>query len=119
MVNEEKAQTRMDSSTQLGEQRATAPAAGESTSTVRNDGGPAYPAFLTESTIFGPVTTQLQRGMSLRDYFAGQALAGMLSSDAHPDIELTTLMDSTEKLAVRACFAYRIADAMLAAREAE
>ena len=46
-------------------------------------------------------------GMSLRDYFAGQALAGMC---ANPD--LTSFLP-----APMACAAYKIADAMLAARK--
>jgi hypothetical protein len=47
-------------------------------------------------------------GMTLRDWFAGQALAGNLASvppDADPDAE------------AMARFSYRVADAMLAARE--
>lgn len=51
-------------------------------------------------------------GMTLRDYFAGQALAGLLSSEAHPrSIGSWTNHDG------RAQHAYRAADAMLAARE--
>lgn len=50
--------------------------------------------------------TMVQPGMTLRDYFAGQALAGML---ACPGVNL-----SEEGYAHSA---YRFADAMLAARE--
>jgi len=48
-------------------------------------------------------------GMTLWDYFAGQALAGIIASDC------------SDKMAVepRAKLAYRIADAMLAEREKE
>jgi hypothetical protein len=48
-----------------------------------------------------------ERGMSLRDYFAGQALVGMW---AHP---------ANERPCNIAAWAYEVADAMLAAREAE
>jgi hypothetical protein len=55
-----------------------------------NDGGPAYPVFSAEAA---------HKGMSLRDYFAGQALAAyrFCESDAAKD-------------------AYRFADAMIAER---
>lgn len=62
-----------------------------------NDGGPAFPViYCTE-------------GMSLRDYFAAQALAGMLQNY------------TTQKFGVgeQTCAqgAYEFADAMLAARK--
>jgi hypothetical protein len=65
-----------------------------------NDGGPAFPAPMN-----GP-DGRTQHGMTLRDYFAGQALAGFC---AVPD-RYNWLCDD-------AAFAYKIADAMLAARE--
>jgi len=63
-----------------------------------NDGGPAFPtATLAQKT---------EGGMTLRDYFAGQALAGFIAA-------------STGQVhcqpAARMC--YHMADAMLAARE--
>lgn len=61
------------------------------------DGGPAFP------TTAGQVV--YSHGMSLRDWFAGQALAGCAVDEAHPN------------LAAQRC--YRFADAMLAAREAQ
>ena len=69
-----------------------------------NDGGPAFPinsAQLDESGAY----TVLKPGMSLRDWFAGQALASM----AHPQ-------DIGEPK-ISATLAYAVADAMLAARE--
>lgn len=57
-----------------------------------NTGGPAFPAGA-------------HFGMTLRDYFAGQALAGMNASEMH-----------AKKMAE---WAYETADAMLAAREAK
>ena len=47
-------------------------------------------------------------GMSLRDYFAGQALAGLCASTDH---------DSAPSKGILADWAYQQADAMLAARE--
>jgi hypothetical protein len=64
-------------------------------STPINDGGPAFPPG-----------DGSENGMSLRDYFAGQALAGAL---ADPTCDLAPIE--------LAKIAYREADAMLAARE--
>ncbi len=61
------------------------------------DGGPAFP-IETTATPYAP-------GMSLRDWFAGQALAGCAVDEAHP------------RMAAQWC--YRIADAMIAARDAQ
>lgn len=69
-----------------------------------NDGGPAFPHFKTNSAT-GYVELCPQGGMTLRDYFAGQALSGML---AH-------LLKSTPS--AFASNAYEIADAMLAAHK--
>lgn len=67
------------------------------TDTTRLDtGGPAFP------TVAGQ--TVYSNGMSLRDYFAGQALAGLLAND------------SETAFGVLACSAYAAADAMLKAR---
>ena len=60
-----------------------------------NDGGPAFPVGLLP-------------GMSLRDYFAGQAMGGQL---ADPDGEIDP------KLIAKWSYAY--ANAMLAEREKE
>ena len=62
-----------------------------------NDGGPAYPAM----TPGGYCTP----GMTLRDWFAGQALAALIASEVNE----TSHGDSED--------AYMYADAMLAARE--
>jgi hypothetical protein len=69
-----------------------------------NDGGPAFP-----SDRFSEL------GMSLRDYFAGQALAGILAdperhgfNELHAECEFTIAED-----------AYILADAMIIWREKE
>jgi hypothetical protein len=66
-----------------------------------NDGGPAFPTVARDGN-----WQPHHDGLSLRDYFAGQALAGLMSDQtikAMPD-------DFAES-------AYLAADAMLAARE--
>lgn len=60
---------------------------------VASDGGPAFPS------------AEFSGGMSLRDWFAGQALAGLLSDPA---------TDATQELFATA--AYLQADAMLQKR---
>jgi hypothetical protein len=62
-------------------------------------GGQAFPTFHIGEVSGTPITTP---GMSLRDYFAGQALCGPLSN--------------IRPAAAAAAIAYEIADAMLAAR---
>lgn len=78
-------------------------------STPINDGGPAFPVPSVAWKEKGEDRVAIgTRGMTLRDYFAGQALAGALGEttcDVSP-IELAKI-------------AYREADAMLAAREAK
>jgi hypothetical protein len=82
----------------------------------RDDGGPAFPAYNKAAHHEGVWHLDGLCGMSLRDYFAGQALAGMLASDAHPDVLVEVIMDTPEKIQHRASFAYRIADALLRER---
>ena len=66
------------------------------------DGGPAFP------TTAGQVV--YSHGMSLRDWFAGQALAGLFSQS-----EIT----NASSVYVVAQIVYRMADAMIAARDAQ
>lgn len=76
-----------------------------------NDGGPAYPVpevQLNEAGCF-PVASP---GMTLRDYFAGQALAGIL---ANPQCSVTAASGNPLHAAV--CRAGMVADAMLSERE--
>ena len=75
-----------------------------------NDGGPAFPAQPIHKFPDGAIISTNQGGMTLRDYFAGQALQGLLSS-----IEPNQLWCG-EDVAVTC---YRTADAMLKAREAK
>ena len=71
-----------------------------------NDGGPAYPVHANHALIDGRVVAVHEQGMSLRDWFAGKALQGIL---ANPDCP--------ERVADAVDSSWRIADAMLRARE--
>ncbi len=92
-------------------------------STPINDGGPAFPQpnHIVDHEAHGRTEARQwmqDSGMSLRDWFAGQALAGMSSSD-----ELWVQMreaGKTQGLKTVEAFAgaaYEFADAMLVARE--
>ena len=75
-----------------------------------NDGGAAFPLppVLSEGGPESYWSQPPQPGMSLRDYFAGQALAGiLLDAGTARQVEDHTIAKS----------AYRLADAMLAERE--
>jgi len=79
-----------------------------------NKGGPAFPGTQYAN---GVQPTGFSQGMTLRDYFAGQAIAGIL---ANPDISAsaTRCNVSTEEFREdTAAAAYAMADAMLKARE--
>lgn len=68
---------------------------------MKKDGGPAFPMLYE-----GLPGEKCTHGMSLRDYFAVQALAGLVSNAAHVH---------TPASAAARC--YELADAMLAERE--
>lgn len=74
----------------------------------KDESGPAFP-LLTQIGV-GPVHIY-QHGMTLRDYFAAQALNGMISSESN-GIDRTKVNKETW-----ARVAYEFAGAMLAARE--
>jgi len=82
-----------------------------------DDGGPAFPVPPPIAETDGVMTQwrHAEGGMTLRDYFAGQALNGIYSSG---DIDLSK--HTTENPTARsqlALLSYRVADAMLAARK--
>ena len=91
------------------------------------DGGPAFPATrLEENPLFDSLSMQPQPrfipveygGMTLRDYFAAQALIGLLSCEPWVrglDSSLTTTPGQFKPYV--AAHAYYMADAMLAERE--
>jgi hypothetical protein len=81
-----------------------------------NDGGPAFPGtlYISGRGNCQPVTfpdgtvewQEMSSGMTLRDYFAGQALAGLLTQPAEDAFEANHF----------ATAAYQMADAMLKER---
>ncbi|WP_343638963.1 hypothetical protein [Roseateles sp.] len=73
-----------------------------------NDGGPAFPNVPDGA---GDKWSDWDKGLSLRDYFAAQALAGIEASQGNSGHFVST----AEKVALRA---YELADAMLKARAA-
>ena len=72
---------------------------------MKRDGGPAFP--LGSGDIRDP------NGMTLRDYFAGQALAGLMTSYA------TAKGSAEDCIRAAAGISYLMADEMLAERERE
>lgn len=73
---------------------------------TKKDGGPAFPFQASEHEA-------LQRGMSLRDWFAGRAMAAMVGNSDH----MVVFAESADPAKDVAVAAYSIADAMLAERE--
>lgn len=69
-------------------------------------GGPAFPVTIT---VLGQTSTS--GGMTLRDYFAAQVLQGAVTDERFDE------HDSLLPINI-ALFCYKIADAMIAAREA-
>jgi hypothetical protein len=98
-----------------------------------NNGGPAFPcawendgdmnATAPNGHVVPPGCTELMHGMTMRDYFAAKALMGLLAEPFSDDAPPTSEYVGGEKLQddlpgdVIARAAYRLADAMLRARE--
>lgn len=77
------------------------------------DGGPAYPGgYMVDEKDRGPVAVYAP-GMSLRDWFAGQAMAAYLS---HPATFCSDPSGLGELLRALSAASYQAADAMLAER---
>ena len=70
---------------------------------MKNDGGPAFPVVALEPPYY------IKEGMTLRDWFAGQALETIIS--------LCQNRDGYWSTTAVACNAYEVADAMIAERE--
>lgn len=79
---------------------------------AKNSGGPAFPVVAEQDVI--------EMGMTLRDYFAAKAMQGELSAMVDPDGKISGLDISIpdESLSRLTKHWFRIADAMLKAREA-
>ena len=76
-----------------------------------NDGGSAFP---TKYDAYNNSPAHCIEGMTLRDYFAGQVLVGLLASEAE-GFTIITEEDKTNEETI-ASIAYKFADAMLKAR---
>ena len=78
-----------------------------------NDGGPAFPGTLRQN-IHGNMEFPTNPGMSLRDYFAAKAMAGMMMEfvkHGYPE------NDTVQELKWMVTASWVIADDMLVARE--
>ena len=77
---------------------------------MKETGGPAFAAAVppTETQVCGIFDGVFQEGMTLRDYFAGCALIGMLASGAN-----------IYEVALNSEMSYRNSDAMLVERAKE
>ena len=81
--------------------------------TLINDGGPAYPVWDSWRDHGEKHVVEADKGMTLRDWFAGQALAGDMANSS----EGCFANEAQQKyLENRATLIWRIADAMIAAR---
>lgn len=70
------------------------------------DGGPAFPT--QPFSVDAHNWSDGSEGMTLRDYFAGQALNGMFAADTY---------ESVMKTELKVRLAYEAADAMIAERD--
>ena len=74
---------------------------------MSNTGGPAFPCDLTA---YDEEVVENFQGMTLRDYFAGKAMQGMISANGDSNGYLEYEEETV------AANAYKLADAMLKAR---
>ncbi len=71
---------------------------------TKDTGGLAFPQYKANATPGGGIHYDMAGGMTLRDWFAGQALAGTINFPNAPDFEMAARQ------------AYAMADAMIAER---
>jgi hypothetical protein len=91
---------------------------------TKNHGGPAFPRPASEdhrqgSQRDGDVHVPDQNGMTLRDYFAAAAMQGLLTGAGviAPEEAVEVFGDAGVHIGSLAIHAFRVADAMLTARE--
>lgn len=80
-----------------------------STLHANNDGGPAFPVHSNHAFFNGRVVAVHEQGMTLRDWFAGQALAHIP--------ELLSANEKNRSVEMIAAWSYEVADAMLKTRK--
>ena len=80
---------------------------------MKNDGGKAFPEIISDKDGTGQYDTYSFGGMTLRDYFAGQAIAGIFSSGKEISSNGVKIHEADQF----AELAYNIADAMLVERD--
>lgn len=83
-----------------------------------NDGGSAFPAV--QHTFHNGDTEYVGGGMSLRDWFAGKSLCGIMSSIGNRLInesDSLTPQEAQRQILSLATICYALSDAMLAERE--
>ena len=82
----------------------------------KNDGGPAFPIQIVDN-----ISNDNKPGMSLRDWFAGQALAGLCANPGGPfqgnGMTGWGFTNCTDVDVTKLCM--EMADSMIAARERE
>ncbi len=83
------------------------------------DGGPAFPRSINETYDRVNDGIHPQEGMTLRDYFAGQALAGHLAATSAQALsEMATNPEKAKPYMLHvSTLMYLYADAMIAARD--
>jgi hypothetical protein len=89
--------------------------------THKDNGGPAFPGETVVRTGVHGTKRVNNSGMSLRDYFAGQALGALIRKAPFfdRDGEFGKPIDMLQFKADMSASAYAYADAMLSAREAK
>lgn len=87
---------------------------------IKDNGGPAFPSEQGE-TLSGEWNQTYDSGMTLRDYFAGQALAGMTANPefekAWQEIEEVNKVSHEQWIIAVSKVTYELSDAMIKERD--
>ena len=75
----------------------------------KREGGPAFPCEAVEEEFEGKVQQVVYTGMTLRDYFAGQFILGLMEASFSSDEKFSPQIFCER--------AYKMADLMLAERD--
>ena len=82
--------------------------------TQQNTGGPAFPEIRIRGDNYNPPTKFYYCGMTLRDYFAAKSISAILAPNP-----VTGQFALVSDFDARAIMAYKMADAMLKARNSQ